>query len=512
MPDLLTFDVPGLVSLPTFDGEDGAGVEGVSAVRRSGRLLLRSTYLDAADLRLARDGVRLRHQSGGGPAQWQLRLGDDEVVVPGAVTAVPAQVIDLLLVRLRGEPLIPVAALRTERHVLVLLGAQEEELAELVDDEVAVLDGRRVALKHRELTLRRGERPDRDSYDGDQPVPEPKRVVEDVAQLLLAAGAVTGEQVPAVSRALGPRASAAPEVRRRGPLSPDSPAGDVALHALRSGTRKLIEADTAVRLGSPDGVHQLRVSCRRLRSDLTTFAPLVDPARAEALRDGTRWLAGELGPARDTEVLRERLAVSAASDTLLPIEPSALLRLDARLAARAAAAEERAVAALREQRYLALVGALVAACTDPGRTALAARPADEVLPALVGHAWHRLEQRAGKLRRGDPDERWHDARKAAKRARYAAEAVVPALGKRATATAKAAAALQEVLGEHQDGAVAADALILLAAEDSVDAAYAVALGRLAERQRASVLAARAAFPAVWRTTSVAKVARWTSPA
>ena len=90
--------------------------------------------------------------------------------------------------------------------------------------------------------------------------------------------------------------------------------------------------------------------------------------------------------------------------------------------------------------------------------------------------------------------------------------MVPALGKRATATAKAAAALQEVLGEHQDGAVAADALILLAAEDGVDAAYAVALGRLAERERASVLAARAAFPAVWRTTSVAKVARWTSPA
>src|SRR5690348_10103668 len=35
---------------------------------------LRSVYYDAQDLRLARDGITVRHRSGDGPARWSLKL------------------------------------------------------------------------------------------------------------------------------------------------------------------------------------------------------------------------------------------------------------------------------------------------------------------------------------------------------------------------------------------------------------------------------------------------------
>jgi CHAD domain-containing protein len=49
----------------------------------------------------------------------------------------------------------------------------------------------------------------------------------------------------------------------------------------------------------------------------------------------------------------------------------------------------------------------------------------------------------------------HRARKAAKRYRYAVELAEPALGGRASSTIASLKALQELLGDHQDAAVAA---------------------------------------------------------
>ncbi len=57
----------------------------------------------------------------------------------------------------------------------------------------------------------------------------------------------------------------------------------------------------------------------------------------------------------------------------------------------------------------------------------------------------------------------HEARKSAKRTRYAAEAAAPALGEPAERVAAHAKALQGLLGEHQDSVMARLALRELAA-------------------------------------------------
>ena len=67
-----------------------------------------------------------------------------------------------------------------------------------------------------------------------------------------------------------------------------------------------------------------------------------------------------------------------------------------------------------------------------------------------------VAQGAAVKKLGDPptDEDLHSVRIGAKRCRYAAEAVAPTIGKRARTFARAAADLQQVLGDHHDAVVA----------------------------------------------------------
>jgi len=65
---------------------------------------------------------------------------------------------------------------------------------------------------------------------------------------------------------------------------------------------------------------------------------------------------------------------------------------------------------------------------------------------------------------GDRDAAIHEARKAAKRARYAAEAAEAALGGAARRQAAQDKELQELLGNHHDSVVARTVLLDLAAE------------------------------------------------
>lgn len=56
-----------------------------------------------------------------------------------------------------------------------------------------------------------------------------------------------------------------------------------------------------------EGVHQMRVGVRRLRSALTVFRTALPADEREALRSGLKRLADNLGPARDWDVFRDEL-------------------------------------------------------------------------------------------------------------------------------------------------------------------------------------------------------------
>src|SRR5690606_14724630 len=117
--------------------------------------------------------------------------------------------------------------------------------------------------------------------------------------------------------------------------------------------------------------------------------------------------------------------------------------------------------------------------TDPGVTLVAAEPAGRALPPLVARAWRRLDTAARHVLAeeeirpaGAPDEDWHRTRIRAKRARYAAEAVAPVLGKDAKRLAKRLSRVTDLLGDHQDAVHAATVAERLAADAEPDLAFA----------------------------------------
>ncbi len=94
------------------------------------------------------------------------------------------------------------------------------------------------------------------------------------------------------------------------------------------------------------------------------------------------------------------------------------------------------------------------------------RPCRAALPPLVAETWSRLKHAGRALKPDDPDEAFHDVRKRAKRARYAAEAVREALDARrgdgSRRFIRRAKRVQEVLGAHQDAVVAASEIARVA--------------------------------------------------
>lgn len=116
------------------------------------------------------------------------------------------------------------------------------------------------------------------------------------------------------------------------------------------------------------------------------------------------------------------------------------------------------LAALDGDRYLRLLAALDALLGTPPLTENAWRPARIVLVDALVRSARRV---AGHLRAaadadepGTHDTDLHEARKATKRLRYAAEVAVPVLGSRAARLASAANGVRDVLGGRQDAVVA----------------------------------------------------------
>ena len=244
---------------------------------------LQTTCFDTEDLRLARWGCSLRHRVGEG---WTLKLPDRvadgvlarrELEFAGEPDAVPAEAVRLVAAYVRGADLRPVASLMTLRRKVVLSDVRDHVVAEVVDDRVTVLDGGPDSAAFRELEIELKE-------IGDQA----DAVLAAVRHRLLSAGAGTTEPVSKLVRALGVRACAPAEVYVE-TLPRSATTADVVRQAIARSVEQLLVHDPGMRLGGdPEDVHQARVATRRLRSDLRTFAPLLD-------QDRRRQLSAELG-------------------------------------------------------------------------------------------------------------------------------------------------------------------------------------------------------------------------
>ncbi|MFB6725866.1 CHAD domain-containing protein [Kribbella sp. NPDC056345] len=256
----------------------------------------------------------------------------------------------------------------------------------------------------------------------------------------------------------------------------DDPVGVLVGAAVAKGARRLQKAVRMVEKGEDDAIHQVRVSCRRLRSDLKLFRKLLAGEWAGALRADLAALALACGEARDLEVIAVLVKETAHSEDDAAHVDYILSTLTAGLAQ----ASARSSAVMLGDDTAALLRTLE---TAPELSEKAETPCGEALPQLLDGAARLFAREADKLQPWTQDDDWHEVRLLAKRVRYAANTCATVLGDEAKATAVQAARYQELLGQHQDHCAAADALTGLVADAGSERAF--TLGRLVERHRAA---------------------------
>ncbi|MGW1406136.1 CYTH and CHAD domain-containing protein [Streptomyces sp. NPDC002403] len=479
---------------------DLSRVAGVSAVAHRGVSELDAVYYDTEDLRLAADSLTLRRRTGGSDAGWHLKFPvasgiRDELREPLSDT-LPRSFAGLLRSRVRDRGLVPVVRLVSARDVHHLLDADGALLAEISVDRVRAerLTGGDATAAWTEIEAELAD-------DGDP------AFLDAVERGLRKAGIRPSASPSKLARALAettPEPSGSPAARAR-----RTTAGDHVLGYIRHQAEAIVALDPAVRRDLPDSVHRMRVATRRLRSALRTYRKILDRGVTDPVGDELKWLAAELGIERDQEVLDARLRA------LLDGLPRTLVlgpvrgRLRTWSAARLGGSRRRTVAVLDGKRYLSLLESLDVLLAGPPLLPAASRAPGRALPRAVLKEYRRLAARVGhalELPPGhDRDVALHEARKAAKRARYAAEAARPALGRPAKRFAGRMKAVQSLLGDHQDSVVAREALRTLAVQAHAAGEPAFTWGLLYGREEAAAAAGERELPAVWERASRAEL-------
>ncbi|SDG86701.1 CYTH and CHAD domain-containing protein [Klenkia brasiliensis] len=522
------FDVEETFALP-----DLAGVPGVASVGAPVVHELAATYYDTADLRLARARITLRRRTGGPDDGWHLKLPaaagarrELHTVLGRALKSPPRAVLLPVLGVVRRAPAGQVATLHTRRTVVPLLGEDGRVLVEVADDQVTgtalpaaageaavvttwrevevelvdgdeellgavgaelVVSGARPSASAAKLTRVLADRlagpppapvadeadDEDDAGDGEdapvveEPLPTGKKArAKELARREEAAR-------KAAKQAKKAKKAAAKEAAEAARLAAVPKAGEVVVAAVGGQLEALQRADLMVRTDVPDGVHQVRVAARRIRSILAAYRPVLDRTRTDAVRDELQWLGQELSGTRDAEVslehLRELVAAQPPEFVLGPVAA----RLQQAEIQGGTAGAGHAVATLSLSRYLNLLDALHALVAAPPPTERAAEPAADVLADVLRHTVKRLQKLVDTAEDAEfaedgevhgaaespYDLALHEVRKAGKRVRYTAEVAAPVLdagGKKNGAVmgvVDAMKQLQDVLGDRQDTVV-----------------------------------------------------------
>ncbi|RYU15118.1 CYTH and CHAD domain-containing protein [Nocardioides iriomotensis] len=483
-----TGDLPALDELP----------DAAATVHDTGITELTAVYFDTHDLDLRTAGISLRRREGGGDEGWHLKLpmGRDrrlEVRVPlsRGIRTVPKELRSAVLAYTQGSTLTPIAVIETVRRSVHVLDLDGSVLAEVVDDQVTAGD---LAWREWEVELGTGD----------------ERLLAAVAARLRDAGARRSKVGSKLERVVGTGVRERPE-RPVHKVGRKSPAANLVRERLATLVDAIPARDISVRRNLPDGVHRLRVTIRRIRQLLASFEPLLDPSEVQWFRGELKWLADCLGAARDAEVVSARLKGLLADQSDESGAPAAARAVQREMTRRYREAHRAAVVAMESQRYLELLAALRGYAEEPSFRKRAAKPTKRVLPGIVDRDVARLEKRLRRLGDpADPDyvERLHEARKAAKRVRYLAEACRPVYGKPARRSAREMKAFQSYVGEHQDVAMTRTALRVIAAQTDPAGRVAFVLGRVDVVEEQAAASVVRGLGRAWKQAEVSRIRKW----
>lgn len=215
----------------------------------------------------------------------------------------------------------------------------------------------------------------------------------------------------------------------------------------------------------PAIVHQMRVAIRRTRAAISLFKEVVHDDRREPIRKELKWIANELGPARDPDVF-----IAEVVEPLRAQHPDALGLEDVArsLETRRRGAYETALAAVTSPRFRVLVidvaawvetGRWLADCDERARE-VRDQPVADFAAAMLTRRRKRVRKQGRHLAELDAPSR-HAVRIEVKKLRYAAEFFAPLFearsrSKRRERFLRSLEELQEHLGILNDVSVGSD--------------------------------------------------------
>jgi CHAD domain-containing protein len=475
-----------------------------------------------------------------------------------------------------GHPLEPVAHLSSIRRRTELRTSDGRALAEIDEDTITGRD----LLASQERPFRPGDTPDVRFREVEVELADGSalEVLDAVVERLEEAGA---RRSPGRSKLARVLAGGSPEVNlqdlyrpdlsrqdpfrpirggpiRGGPIrggavrSQEVTMSEVLEEQAQSCLDVLIDHDPAIRLDDPDPehIHRSRVATRRLRTILREFSPLVAYGWADdgaddrgtagaatnaaqawfaAVRDELKWLGDIFGAVRDADVRLQSLEENSAKLPGTDAAAGALLLSVARDERRSRHEELRE--AIIAGRYLGILRVLDTLASGPSPRSsvpnelwvLLSEPAASGMPALAHHQLRAIRKAIKRLGPHPSDDALHRVRIKAKRLRYLAEVAAPVIRPAANRdaaalTAKAAIALQDVLGDLHDAAVTEGWLRETApiaaarAEPEALLATGLAAGQLIAVEQETQRISRAAWPAVWHRLDRKGLRSWATVA
>jgi triphosphatase len=252
--------------------------------------------------------------------------------------------------------------------------------------------------------------------------------------------------------------------------------------------------------GDPEGVHQMRVGLRRLRAAMSLFAGFLRDPQTAGIKAELKWLTGELGPAREFEVLVNRVGAPIKRQR---VHEDGIRSFLDELARKHGAAVARAQNAVQSTRFgvltLDIAAWLQAGHWITPQDDLVRDPGD--LPITIFAAeqltrrWRKLRQKRKTLAQLNARGR-HKLRIQTKKLRYAAEFFATLFAskraaKRLNRLLPVLERLQDGLGELNDIAVDKERLAAIGIRHGSKPNQACAAGLLSEREDTRVEAATA---------------------
>ena len=238
----------------------------------------------------------------------------------------------------------------------------------------------------------------------------------------------------------------------------DGPAADAIRVVLRTRLGEMCALrDQALNWSDPEGVHDMRVSSRRLRGALRDFMPCLRKRKLGEVMAQVKELADALGAVRDQDVAiiaLQKLAAGAPPGPAAIVDQIMVSRESIRKQARRDL--QRTLQRLRlKQLQMDFVEAIeIATATKPGKSSNSSAHAvvsyRKIARRTILERLKEVEDLSEGMYQPLKMKPLHQMRIAAKRLRYALELFEPCWGAELSAFAKRVAALQSSLGELHD--------------------------------------------------------------